>query len=89
MSDVLLPAFQHVSPDGPLLNMVYYRYLCVVLIQEVDDANIIFESDDVGFGEGHGRRQISRRGIYGTKKVLGKADGIDLSKINSISGEVG
>jgi hypothetical protein len=46
----------------------------------MDDANIIFERDDVGFGKSTGRRKIGRLGFDGAEQVFSKANGIDLDE---------
>lgn len=57
-----------------------WQYLCIILIQEVYNSNVIFERDNVRFGENFGRGEIGRRGFDGTEQVFGKADGVDLRK---------
>lgn len=43
----------------------------------MDDSNVVFECDNVGFGECSQWRQIGRLGINRAKKVLGEADRVD------------
>jgi hypothetical protein len=53
-------------------------YLCVLLIQEVDDSKIVLEGDNVGFWECIKWRQLMGLRINGPKQVLGKTHRVDL-----------
>lgn len=54
-------------------------YLCVLLIQEVDDSKIVLERDNVRFWECVKRRQLMGLRIDCPKQVLGKTHRVDLS----------
>lgn len=45
-------------------------YLCIVLIQETYDTNIVFERNYVRLGKGFHIGQVRRRGVQSTKHIL-------------------
>lgn len=53
-------------------------YLCVLLIQEVNNSKVVLECDNVGFGERIKRRQLMRLRIDCPKQVLSKTHRVDL-----------
>lgn len=52
--------------------------LGVVFFQELDDADVVFEGDDVGFGEGLEGGHVGSRSGEGAEDVFGEADGVEL-----------
>lgn len=55
-------------------------YLVVLLIEEVDDADVVLESHDVCLWEVGHWRHICCRGLNGAKAVFGEGNRIKLCK---------
>lgn len=57
--------------------------LVVVLIQEMNDANIVFESNDIRHRVFPQRGKVIRLGVDCAEKVLGEANRVDLVKLET------
>ena len=49
-------------------------YLGVVFLKEMDNTDIVFEGDNVGFGESFHRRHVYPGGFQCSEDVLGQSD---------------
>lgn len=54
------------------------RNLKVVVVKKVDDAEVVFERNDVRSGKCFHRRHVELGGAQGTNYIFGKADFIEL-----------
>ena len=52
--------------------------LNVVFLEELDDAYVVLEGDDVGFGKGVEDWHVGFRSRQGAQDVFGEADGVEL-----------
>lgn len=53
-------------------------YIGIILIQEMNQPDIIIESDSVRFGKSVDIRHVGRRSVKSTKKVLAETDRFEL-----------
>lgn len=54
-------------------------FLCLVVVffEESNDADVVFEGDDVGSGEGFEGWHVGFGGREGAQDVFGEADGVE------------